>query len=123
MKKNNNKHFNQTSNCNHTVLPEVDVPQVKEPRPVCKICGEPIDAIIEAISEENGAYSHFDCVINKIKETHKLAENECISYIGQGSFAICIKDENENYTIKERIPYESVNSYSAFKKFVEESKQ
>jgi len=115
-KRNNDKY-------EHTILPEVDVPQIKEPRPICKICGEPIEAIIEAISESDGSYSHFDCVVNSIKQNNKLAENECVSYIGQGYFAICVKDEDGKFTIKERIPYESVNSYSAIKKLVEESKK
>lgn len=107
----------------HMDIPEVEVKKVKEPRPVCSICGEPIESIIEAITESDGNYSHFDCVIDKIKNEYKVSENEKVSYIGQGNFAVFVIDEEGKFTIKEKITYESANSFDSMKKFVEENRE
>ena len=107
----------------HTSFDEPDVPQVREPNPVCSICGEQILTIADAISEPNGSYSHFDCVIARIKEQERVSEGETVSYIGHGNFAVFTKDEEGRYVIKTRIPYESKDNYEAMKKFVEGTKE
>ena len=106
----------------HMSFDELDVPQVNEPNPICCICGKTIETIADAISEANGGYSHFDCVIAKIKEQERVSDDETVSYIGHGNFAVLTKDEEGKYTIKTRIPYESKDSYDAFKKYVEGTK-
>ena len=107
----------------HMVFDELDVPQVNEPRPVCKLCGQTIDFIAEAISESDGGFSHFDCVLGKLKEEYQVKEDETLSYVGHGNFAVFCKDEEGKLVIKTRIPYESKDSYDSAKKFVEGSKQ
>ncbi len=107
----------------HIQFDEVDVPQVHEPMPVCAICGQPIELIAEAISEPNGGYSHFDCVIAKLKEEEHVTEDEKLSYIGHGNFAVFVKDDEGHLVIKTRIPYESKEGYDGMKKFVEGSKE
>lgn len=102
---------------------DVEVPQVVEPRPDCCLCGQPIELISEAISEPNGGFSHFDCVIEKLKEREHVIPPDSVSYVGHGSFAVVSKDENGNYVIKNRIQYESNDDYSRIKKQVEEAKR
>ncbi|MCF0262160.1 MAG: hypothetical protein HUK23_04550 [Sphaerochaetaceae bacterium] len=101
---------------------DVDVPKIVEPKPLCSICNQSIDNIVEAISESDGSYSHFDCVLAKLKEQYHVEEPDKISYIGHGNFAVVCKDETGHYIIKERIQYESKESYEAIKKFVEGTK-
>ena len=107
----------------HMVFDEVDVPQINEPRPVCRICGQNIDFIAEAISESDGGFSHFDCVLNKLREEYQVKEDETLSYVGHGNFAVFYRNEEGKLTIRTRIPYESKDSYDSAKRFVEGSKQ
>ena len=107
----------------HMVFDDLEVPQVNEPRPVCKICGQTIEFIAEAISESDGSFSHFDCVLEKLREEYQVNEGETLSYVGHGNFAVFEKNEEGKLTIKTRIPYESKDSYDSAKKFVEGSKQ
>lgn len=107
----------------HFAMEEQQVPQVEEPMPPCAICGKPVELISEAISEPNGGYSHFDCVISRIKEQERVTEDETVSYIGHGNFAVFRKDEEGRYVIRTRVPYESKENYDAMKKFVEGSKK
>lgn len=123
-----NKHRNQNNNNTspvkeHVILPEVEVKMIKEPRPLCSICSEPIESIIEAITEPDGRYSHFDCVLNKLTKEHNVGKNEKLSYIGQGNFAVFTKNEEGNFVIKEKITYESANSFDGMKKYVEGTKE
>lgn len=107
----------------HVVLPDVEVKKIKEPRPICSICGEPIESIIEAIAEADNSYSHFDCVIKTLNEKYHVQEPDKLSYIGHGNFAIFTPDEEGKFKIKERINYESNESYASMIKFVEEHKE
>lgn len=96
---------------------------VAEPRPICSLCGEPIEAIIEAIREGENSYSHFDCVIKKIEEEYNVKAPDKVSYIGAGTFAVVtVEPATKSFTIKQRINYESVESFSQMKKYVEENK-
>ena len=107
----------------HMTFDELAVPQVNEPRPQCRICGEPIEFIAEAIGESDGGFSHFDCVISKLKEQENVREGEYISYIGHGNFAVFTKDEEGHFVIKTRIPYESKENYDGARKYVEGTKE
>lgn len=107
----------------HIILPEVEVPQIKEPNPVCSICNEPISAIIEAIRESDGSYSHFDCVLNKIAKQYNVQEPDKVSYVGQGCFAVVSKKEDGSFYFKERIQYENNDAFNAMKQYVEDAKK
>jgi len=106
----------------HMTFEELPVPQVSEPRPECRICGKPIDFIAESIAEADGGFSHFDCVVGRIREQEDVREGEYVSYIGHGNFAVFTKDDEGHYTIKTRVPYESKESYDGAKKYVEGTK-
>ena len=106
----------------HMTFDELPVPQVSEPRPVCRICGEPIEFIAESISEADGGFSHFDCVVERIRGQEDVKEGEYVSYIGHGNFAVFTKDGEGHFTIKTRVPYESKESYDGAKKYVEGTK-
>jgi len=124
-KKNKDKNMVQQLQENsqeRVVFEDVIVPQIKEPQPVCSICGEPIKAIIEAINEANGSYSHFDCVLKKLTQEYRVEEPSKISYIGHGTFAVVTPDGKGNYTIGDRIQYESAESFTSMKKYVEDQK-
>ena len=107
----------------HIVLEDLPVPQVVEPRPNCVLCGQPIEVFAESISEPNGGYSHFDCVLQKIREQENVQQPDSVSYIGHGTFAVVTKGEDGKYTIKTRIPYESNESFIGMKKQVEDAKK
>jgi len=107
----------------HSNMPDVEIKSINEPRPVCVLCGKTIDSIANAISEPDGGYSHFDCVIDKIRNDYNVTEPDVVSYIGQGRFGICSKDSNGNYIIKQRINYEPTDSFLAMKKFVEGTRE
>ena len=107
----------------HMVIPDVEVRTVRHQDLNCAICNKPIDSVIDAISEPDGSYSHFDCVLDKIREKYNVREPDVVSYIGQGRFGICSVNEEGKYIIKERINYESSDSFTAMKKFVEEAKE
>ena len=107
----------------HTSIPDVETRNINEPRPVCVLCGNVIDSIADAISEPDGGYSHFDCVTDKIRKEYNVTAPDVVSYIGQGRFGICTKESNGNYTIKQKINYESTDSFIAMKKFVEGTRE
>jgi len=107
----------------HIRMEDQPVPQVKEPGFECAICGKPIEFIAEAISEPDGRYSHFDCVMDKLRAQENVREGEKLSYIGHGCFAVFTTDENGKYVIKTRIQYESKESFDSAKKFVESTKE
>lgn len=103
---------------------EEQVRTVKEPRPVCSLCGEPVESIIEAIRENDGSFSHFDCVIKKIEQQYNVQAPDKVSYVGSGCFAIVTVEPNtKTFSIKQKINYESVETFNQMKKFVEGSKE
>lgn len=123
MSRNHNRHKqNIVEERQHVVFDEVEVPKINEPRPVCCICSEPIESIIEAICEGEDKFSHFDCVIKTLTEKYNVQEPDKISYIGCGNFAVVSMDEEGKYFIKEKISYESNEAYSNMKKFVDSTK-
>ena len=85
---------------------------------ICSLCGKPIGSITDAISEPDGSLSHFDCVIEKIRKQYRVEEPDTVSYIGQGRFAVCTRGEDGNYTIRDRINYESTDAFLSMKKLV-----
>ncbi|MDC7248233.1 MAG: hypothetical protein PQJ35_07835 [Sphaerochaetaceae bacterium] len=100
------------------------VPQVQEPVPLCALCGKPVQAISQAISGPGeGQFSHFDCVLRKIADEEKILPHQKVSYIGRGTFAVVDKDDEGNMVFVKQIVYETPETFSAMKKFVEEHKR
>lgn len=78
---------------------------------LCELCGEQIQDMAAAIaSRGSGAPVHFDCVIAKLSETERVGQNDKITYIGQGKFAV-IHFENihdmRHFTIKREVEWET----------------
>lgn len=105
-----------------TIDSNVYVPKIQEPMVECSICGQTIKEIADAISEPDGTFSHFNCVIKKISDSYELKPNQKVSYLGKGNFGIVENNEGV-FTIVERIAYESPESYVAMKNFVESTKK
>lgn len=102
-KNNSHKNFNQNKN------EETQLKTVFETH-ICEYCNQPIEELASAIAnKDTGNPAHFDCVLSKINETEKLADNEKITYIGQGRFAV-VYFENphdlRHFTIKRVIEWE-----------------
>jgi hypothetical protein len=102
----NNSHKNSNQNKN-------EESQVKShfSSHICEYCNQPIEELSSAIAaKENGNPAHFDCVLAKINASEKLAENEKITYIGQGRFAV-VYFENphdlRHFTIRRVIEWEN----------------
>ncbi|AEE16348.1 hypothetical protein [Treponema brennaborense] len=62
---------------------------LKQNAPLCPRCNQPITDITSALAErKTGEPVHFDCVVDFLKQSEPLKENEKITYIGQGRFAV-----------------------------------
>lgn len=107
----------------HSKLPVLPTTSVVEPNLVCALCGKTIETISSALCAPDGKYVHFDCVLEDMKAKNHLLENQSISYIGSGNFAIVEKDENGSYTIVSRIPYEDHDHFDQMKMYVESLKK
>lgn len=106
----------------HSSIPVLNPKTVIEPYPVCTICSNKIETIADSFSYNDG-YAHFDCIINLLKEREVLKENETISYVGSGSFAICLKNEDGTYSIEKKIEIENKDTFLKSKNYVESLKQ
>lgn len=106
-------------------LPSLPVYKVHEPLPVCADCGQTIDSIASAIAgREPGTYRHFDCVLEAIKKEERVTENQSVSYIGRGTFAVIEKSaEKPGFTFVKRISVEEASMFTGMKKTVEENKK
>ena len=86
------------------------IKEIKAREVLCPICNEPITDIATAIADKaSGKPAHFDCILNQIKSAEPVGENEKISYIGQGRFAVLYFEnprDQRHFTIKKVIEYE-----------------
>lgn len=65
--------------------------KIEWPKMVCEKCGKEIKDLNTALSDKNtGNPVHFDCILNFIKSSEEVKENEEVVYIGNGSFAIVV---------------------------------
>ena len=102
----------------HSSIP-VDTPKrIREPQPVCSYCGKEIENIASAFMAPDGTYAHFDCVLERIRETEKPGEGESVSYIGGGCFGIIGRGEDGKPIIIRRIQYESPETVRSMKAYV-----
>jgi hypothetical protein len=104
-------------------LPPEPVLKVVEPEEVCVICAKKIDLIASALVHPDGGYAHFDCVLEQLHQQRTLADDQKISYIGQGTFAVVQKLDDGSFSFIDRIVWESPQAFDAMKKFVEGQKQ
>ena len=88
---------------------------------VCPICGQPIspeDFGSAMTDRKTGLPAHFDCVLKQVSESEKTEQNERISYIGQGRFAV-IRFENphdlKHFTIRRTIEWEDRDNRSEWR--------
>ncbi len=75
----------------------------------CAICGKQIFDLSNAMAGRDGTGTvHFDCALAAVSEAEQLSQDEKISYIGRGSFAVIeFKDKSRTtFTIKRRISWE-----------------
>lgn len=112
----------QKQTIRHSNLPIPETHDIKEPLPVCPLCGQVIQNIAESVTNPEGLYCHFDCVIQQLKEQEKPTEQQMISYVGSGNFAVVEKGPDGKFTIIKRIEYEKREAFDAMKKYVEETK-
>ena len=103
----NNSHKN-----NHNNRPQEET-QIKTQFSsyICEYCNQPIEDLASSIAaKESGNPAHFDCVLAKINASEKLSENEKITYIGNGKFAV-VYFENphdlRHFTIRRVIEWEN----------------
>ena len=55
----------------------------------CARCGKHIKDLSAALADKpDGKPVHFDCILNFLKQNETLHENEAVTYIGQGRFAV-----------------------------------
>jgi len=90
----------------------------------CPFCGENIRDLNTAIARrEDGAPSHFDCVVKALNETEDLQKDERIWYLGNGSFGI-VKERpnsrNNRFFIRKRIQYEDNEKKIEWRKNISE---
>lgn len=105
--------------------PQSNAPKL--PPEVCAICGKPIDLISQAIGGPGKEdLSHFDCMLSSLQESERLEENQKVSYIGNGTFAVIEfsgKNQSGSFSVVRRIHSESKESSEHVKKVVDRHKQ
>ena len=86
------------------------IKEIKSREVICPKCGQPITDVSSAITDkESGKPAHFDCILNQVKQTEQVGENEKIAYIGQGRFAVIYYEnprDQRHFTIKKIIEWE-----------------
>ena len=104
------RHSSNFSNQKEIQERENAIKEFKGKFPVCEICGQPITDIASAMSNKEGEKPvHFDCVLNKLIESEKPKQNEKLSYIGQGRFAVLDFEnprDSKHFKIKKIIEWE-----------------
>jgi hypothetical protein len=80
---------------------------------VCELCGQPITDISSAVANRgSGNPVHFDCVLNKLNQEEHPAENDKVTYIGAGKFAVLHFDnphDMRHFSIVKTIEWEDAN--------------
>ena len=80
---------------------------------ICSRCGKPIKDLSAALANKpDGEPVHSDCVLQCLQQNETLQQNEAVSYIGQGRFAV-IKYASmvtmKEFTIVRTIEWEDKN--------------
>ena len=82
---------------------------IKAESTVCPICDKKIENMADTITDRRtGQPAHFVCVHDSLMKTLSLRDNQRLSYMGSGTFAV-IEDVNEEgktkFKIKEKFEY------------------
>lgn len=98
--------FQKNTTNDHEIFQKIELKT-----PECEYCKQPITELATALgSKETGEPVHFDCALNKVIASEKVGENEKITYIGQGRFAV-VYFENphdlRHFTIQRIIEWEN----------------
>lgn len=93
--------------------------KIEWPKTVCEKCGKEIKELNTALSDKNtGKPIHFDCVLEFIKNSEQIKEDEEVIYIGNGNFAI-VTFENpkirKSFKIVKSIEWEERNKIYQWK--------
>ena len=65
------------------------IKELKQREVICPICSKAIDDLASALADRRtGEPVHFDCVLADLQNRETLEENQQVTYIGQGRFAI-----------------------------------
>lgn len=95
------------------------IAEIKAREVVCPMCGQAITDIASAMADKaSGKPIHFDCALNKVKESETLGENEKVSYIGQGRFAVLYYEnmrDQRTFSIKKIIEWENREQQSEWR--------
>ncbi|MCI1208802.1 MAG: hypothetical protein LKF96_05095 [Treponema sp.] len=99
---------------------EKAIKEFKTRQVVCEKCGLPINDIASALPDrETGNPVHFDCVLDELQKNEHVKENEKITYIGQGRFAVLHFDnihDMKHFTIQKVIPWEDRDADCSWRK-------
>ena len=102
----------------HSSIPVETPSTITEPRPVCVYCGEVIENIASAFMTGEDSFAHFDCVLERIRESEKPGDGESISYLGSGTFGLIGHDEEGKVIILRKIPVETPDETKAMKAYI-----
>jgi len=122
-KQKNNNDNHQAQQVKHPVIPpevrqdmaekEKAIRDFKAREVICPMCGQPIADLSSALADKTtGKPVHFDCVLAEIAKNEKLTENEKITYIGQGRFAVLLFEnprDMRHFKIERTIEWEERN--------------
>ncbi|HOV93899.1 MAG TPA: hypothetical protein PLT87_03360 [Spirochaetales bacterium] len=91
---------------------------------VCPLCGKPILDLASALGNRGtGEPVHFDCVLEALSSEEKLAENEKLTYLGAGFFAVIVykNGRDGSFTVSRKIRWEDENEKLAWRKDISSS--
>ncbi len=115
--------YNSGNSSSRTQKKEV-FSKIEWPKPICEKCGKEIRDLTTALSDKNtGNPVHFDCILEFIKNSEEIKENEEVIYIGNGCFAI-VSFENpkikKKFKIVKSIEWEEKNRTYQWKDEIKE---
>ncbi|HHT80147.1 MAG TPA: hypothetical protein GXZ69_02750 [Spirochaetales bacterium] len=107
----------------HSSLPPLPVKRVEEPLLECPLCGKVIETIASALTHPSGGFCHFDCVLEKITKDEHLSEQQKVSYVGRGTFAVVEPNQETGFSFVKKIVWETPETFDTMKKYVEANKK
>lgn len=107
----------------HSSLPPLPIRRIEEPLLDCPLCGKVIENIASALIHPDGGFCHFDCVLEKLGKDEHITEEQKISYIGKGTFAVVEENAETGFSFTKKIIWETPESFDTMKKYVEANKK
>ncbi len=106
----------------HSSIPVARPKEIREPRPVCPVCGKIVENVAFSFLNANEEFVHFDCALDLARRELSPGENQVVSYVGCGNFALCEKDGDGKFRIIRSISFEDQKRFSKIKEYVESVK-